>query len=167
MDSELAIPNQGSILVVGPTGATYEPGKCITVDLKNTVHSIVNNAMYEQDIVAKTGTPLSDNIIGFKAYYGLKNGSFIKADASSGVDFSLAGLTDKPQNLDNIRSVRVFLVARNPIKSIPIDGNCNTTVSNPTSWEGGPIVDLSVNPDWKCFHYKSIDFIVPLTNLST
>lgn len=124
-------------------------------ELKQNTYSIVNNELQEADDFNDTSTSIVGNIVAFKAYYGLIDGTFVKADNSSGKDFGV--LTADTIKL--IRSIRVFMVSKNPIKDI-----CNPTLTAPVSWLNGPVVDLSADPNWKCYHYKSIDYIIPLIN---
>lgn len=134
-------------------------------NFKSITYSIIGDSLQEYDGVSGVTNKVADNIILLKAYYGLSDGSFVKADNSSGTDWSVAGLADNPNSSEAIRSIRVFMLARSPLITLKdSSGNCTTTAVMPVSWEGGPVIDLSADVNWKCYSYKKIDFVVALRN---
>ncbi len=42
---------------------------------------------------------------------------------------------------------------------------CDATKVPPTSWDGGPALDLSSNPDWQCYRYRTFSLVIPLKNV--
>lgn len=132
---------------------------------KSITYSIVDGTLQESDSISGSKDKVADNIILLKAYYGLTDGSFVKADNSSGKDWSISGLEGNPGQSVAIQSIRVFMLARSPLianKGVP--GQCTATTKMPVSWEGGPVVDLSNDYNWRCYKYKKIDFVVALRN---
>ncbi|MFZ6687739.1 PilW family protein [Undibacterium sp. SXout11W] len=137
--------------------------------IKNLTYSLNGTSLQVNDAVA--GTPASlvaDNIVMVRFYYGLKDGSFVAANSknNAGTDYSPAGLKATPSNLKNIKSIRMFIVARSPVLNKPGAKNiCTTTTSAPSSWTGGPVIDLSTTANWGCYRYSTSDLIVPLKNV--
>lgn len=130
-------------------------------DLKLITTSVVNNTLQESDGISNTTVNVADNVVFFKAYYGLTDGSFVQATGA----YSPSNLAASATNTAKIRSVRVFMVARSPVfNKKNAAGNCDATTAAPTSWNGGPTVDLTGITDWQCYRYKTSDFIVPLRN---
>jgi type IV pilus assembly protein PilW len=123
------------------------------------------NTLEETEAVAATTAALADNIVAFKVYYGLDDGSYQKATGA----WSAASLNTNAANVLRIRSVRVFLVARSPVLVKPnAAGVCDATSDvnpMPSSWVGGPTVDTSLlSADWQCYRYKATNFVIPLRN---
>ena len=137
--------------------------------IKNLTYSLSGTSLQVKDAVAGTAaTMVSDNIVMVRFYYGLLDGSFVAANSknNAGTDYSPAGLTATPANLTNIKSIRMFIVARSPVlNKTDSSGNCTTTSSAPLSWTGGPVIDLSATANWGCYRYSTSDLIVPLKNV--
>ncbi|MFC5401012.1 prepilin-type N-terminal cleavage/methylation domain-containing protein [Undibacterium jejuense] len=137
--------------------------------IKNLTYSLNGTSLQVVDAVAGTpATLVSDNIVMVRFYYGLVDGSFVSADKNNnaGTDYSPAGLTATPANLKNIKSIRMFIVARSPVlNKTDSNNNCTTTTTAPVSWTGGPTIDLSSTNNWGCYRYSTSDLIVPLKNV--
>ena len=136
-------------------------------DLKYVTISVdKNNNLTEVDAVSGVTTIISSNIVFFKAYYGLNDGTFQEADNSSGTDWSQAGMTSA--NRDKVKSLRFYVIARAPVLNKPnaTTGVCDTTTTVPKSWDTDLTIDLSktTTDDWKCYRYQAGDFIIPLKN---
>jgi len=154
--TDSALHNAGS-MVLGLNG------------IKNLTYSLHGTSLQVIDAVAGTSATLvSDNIVMARFFYGLVDGSFVAANAknNTGTDYSPAGLTASPANLKNIKSIRMFIVARSPVlNKTDSNNNCTTTLTAPTSWTGGPTIDLSGTANWGCYRYTTSDLIVPLKNV--
>jgi type IV pilus assembly protein PilW len=63
--------------------------------------------------------------------------------------------------------VRITVVARAPHREKPATagGACDATTVAPVSWAGGPAIDLSADPAWQCYRYRSITLTIPLKNV--
>lgn len=87
--------------------------------------------------------------------------------AGEASDWTPAGLQATPGNMKRIKAIRVAIVARNPLMEKPENKalGCVTTRTAPTSWLNGPVIDLTANPDWKCYRYKVYQTIIPLHNV--
>lgn len=143
--------------------------------IRNLTYRIVTTAnkdyglLEEFDSISNTTTNIIDGLALMKIYYGLNDGTFVAANTNNSavVDWTAAGLMASPANRARIKSVRLFLVARSPVYNRKDDaGNCATTAVVPTSWDGGPTVDLTGIPDWQCYRYRTADLIIPLRNIS-
>ena len=66
-----------------------------------------------------------------------------------------------------IRAVRIAVVARSAHRERPkvAGGACDATPAAPSTWAGGPALDLSADPDWQCYRYKTLLLTIPLKNL--
>jgi hypothetical protein len=148
--------------------------------IKNISMKVVNNTLQEVDSfrLNSSGTAIvnqiSENIVLFKAYYGLNDGTFVPATGT----WETASLTT--ETTARIRSVRVFLVARSPVLNKKnTAGKCDATDNDHKviiSWKGlnadgsansdldGPTLDVSTLTDGQCYKYTKSDFIVPLRN---
>ncbi len=63
-----------------------------------------------------------------------------------------------------VLALRLAIVARSgqPEKPNPTTLQCNTTVVGPTTNLG--VIDLSADPNWKCYRYKTFETVVALRN---
>ena len=130
-------------------------------ELKLVTHSIVNNTLQEYNAISDTTTKIAANTVFLKAFYGLTDGTFVRATGS----WTNSGLVATGSNINRIRSVRVFLVVREPVLNVKnTTGDCDTTLAAPTLFDDTVTVDLSATTDWKCYRYKTVDFIIPLLN---
>ena len=41
----------------------------------------------------------------------------------------------------------------------------DATPAAPTAWAGGPALDLTADPDWQCYRYKTLLLTIPLKNM--
>lgn len=68
-------------------------------------------------------------------------------------------------NILRIKAVRIAVVARSALSEKAIGDSCATTASPPISWTGGPTIDLSADPNWSCYRYKTYQTITPFRNV--
>jgi type IV pilus assembly protein PilW len=141
------------------------------------------------DLAGTGGTPtaVTDNIVSIKALYGFDTrvGDNFKPEDSTQIgkwsatmlDADNDGVSGGPGDYQRIVAVRIAVVARNKAPERPAAGQaCSTTPDRPVLFaaaqpSGVPIV--SVTPtvavagdtvDWKCYHYRVFENIVPIRN---
>lgn len=152
-------------------------------DISYSTISVINNNLQVFNGIKNTTEVISSDIVYFKAYYGLSDGTFVPAKG----DWASLNKLVNPDgtivvgSINYIKSLRIFMVSRSPIlnKKVKVgdDNICDTTKETElVSWLGhnsdgtlnsaldGPIYDISELTDGKCYRYKSIDFIAPLKN---
>ena len=118
--------------------------------------NLVTNAV---DVVA-------DNIVLLKAYYGTTNGLVPQIEQWVPATGAWAAPLDAA-HVSAIRAIRLAVVARSASAEKPstVGGSCDATPSAPTSWEDGPVLDLSANSNWQCYRYKVLTLVAPLKNV--
>jgi type IV pilus assembly protein PilW len=152
-------------------------------------YSIVNNQLVTRNLLLpdEPPTPISDGIVQMQAQYGY-SGTCASApitivpctigpSAASvpqlslgavdqwGDDFAPAVVPTPPQ-WRQIIAVRFVLVARSAQreKVNPATGACDTTLNMPVWSVNGKTIDLSADPDWRCYRYKTFEAVVPIRN---
>ncbi len=126
---------------------------------------------------------VADNIMSMQAQYGIApagaaaincwvnptaagtNPASVACPAGDAANWTPAGLQATPDNIKRIKAIRVAIVARNTMMEKATKGVCTTTATAPISWLNGPVIDLTSNPDWKCYRYKVYQTIIPLNNV--
>jgi type IV pilus assembly protein PilW len=69
-------------------------------------------------------------------------------------------------DVKRIKAVRIALVTRGALSEKPSSGtSCDTTTTAPTSWNGGPTINLSSISNWQCYRYKVHQTIIPMINV--
>jgi type IV pilus assembly protein PilW len=133
----------------------------------NWVTYRVNNGNFEQvDNITGTVSALAENVVALKAWYGTSNGVSPRIEQwTPGSGAWTAPLT--ALQVSAVRAVRIAVVARAPHREKPTvaGGPCDATTAAPASWAGGPAIDLSADPDWRCYRYRTITLTIPLKNL--
>lgn len=132
------------------------------------------------EVPGLTATPLVSNIVNIQAQYGLAatgsnvvncwvNATGAGTNACDGNDWSSTATATNmtAANAARIKAIRIAVVARSnlPEKPSVTGGACDATTQAPTSWSGGPTIDLSADPNWRCYRYKVFQTIVPLRNV--
>ncbi|WP_268907184.1 PilW family protein [Collimonas humicola] len=139
-------------------------------------YSVVSNTLQATDLGSTTAASLDSNIVSIKAQYGITSttvgdqsvANWVSATGSSHI--GVAGTTwasPAPADVLRIKAIRLAVVARSPLleKPAPNGGVCATTTAAPTTWSGGPTIDLSADSQWKCYRYKTFQTIIPLRNV--
>lgn len=139
-------------------------------------YSVASNTLQAQDLGSATAVNLDSNIVSIKAQYGITSttagdqsvANWVSATGSSNI--GVAGTTwaqPAPADVLRIKAIRLAVVARSPLMERPdaTTGACTTTTVAPTTWSGGPTIDLSGDPQWKCYRYKTFQTIIPLRNV--
>lgn len=139
--------------------------------LTQRTYSVVNGSLISQDYFSSTTqVQVSNNIVSLKAQYGISDaGSQVVNNWVSATNGGGAGNWATPlvADLKRIKAIRLAVVARSPLRERLAPGAtaCTTTTVAPTSWPGGPAIDLSNDPDWRCYRYRTFETVVPLRNV--
>jgi type IV pilus assembly protein PilW len=109
---------------------------------------------------------LAENIVFLKAQYGVSNGVSPQIEQWVSATDAWASPLDNA-HIAALRAVRIAVVARAPHREKPTvaHGPCDATPAAPQTWVGGPAVDLSADPDWQCYKYKTLLLTIPLKNM--
>jgi type IV pilus assembly protein PilW len=97
-----------------------------------------------------------------KAQYGIADvgsqnvNAWVSATAATGWNVLNSTL------LKRIKAVRVVIVARSAKMEAP-----GTTTVAPVAWPDGasPAIDLSANPDWQRYRYRTYQLVIPIRNM--
>jgi len=139
--------------------------------LTQRTYSVVNGSLVSQDYFSSTAqVQLSNNVVSLKAQYGISDaGSQVVNNWVSATSGGAAGNWATPlvADLRRIKAVRIAVVVRSPLRERLPDGAtaCAITTVAPESWPGGPVIDLSNDPDWRCYRYRTFETVVPLRNV--
>jgi type IV pilus assembly protein PilW len=119
----------------------------------------VNLITNEVDVVA-------NNVALLKAWYGTSNGTTSQIEQWVPATDAWANPLDAA-HVTTIRAIRIAAVARSqhPEKPSVVGGECDVTTVAPTSWPGGPALDLSGNSNWRCYRYRVLTLVIPLKNV--
>lgn len=117
-----------------------------------------------EDIGLSNPLDVADNIVMIKAQYGVSNSINLDVFEDWMPASKTPWTTPGPAEVKRIQSIRLFVVARSPLKERPVNGACNITTRVPQpSWVNPPAVSLS-GTDWQCYRYKAFETIIPLRN---
>ena len=165
---------------LSPGGLIYPPGvlddggyvyNLGNAPLTSVTYFISNNRLVRRDDMGDTTQlpDIADGIVQMKALYG------IDANADNQISTSEWTSTSPttPLGWQGLRAVKLALVARSALKekSDPATGKCTITEATP-QWHGaGPLgadvaLDVSADPDWKCYRYKIFQSVVPIRNMA-
>jgi hypothetical protein len=151
--------------------------------LIRTTFAVNALAQFTKTLNGGTTDIVADNIVSLQAQYGIAplgtqsincwvnptaantNPASTNCPAGDVADWTPAGLVTTPNNIKRIKAIRVAIVARNSLREKATNGVCTTTVTAPISWLNGPAIDLTANPEWKCYRYKVYQTIIPLNNV--
>ncbi|MBB3640808.1 PilW family protein [Variovorax atrisoli] len=134
--------------------------------LTQRTYYVAGGSLMSQDYFSSTSQiQVANNVVSFKARYGISDaGSQV---VNNWVSATGAWATPSVADLKRIKAVRIAVVVRSPLKERLPDGAtaCAITTTAPASWPGGPAIDLSNDPDWRCYRYRSFETVVPLRNV--
>lgn len=180
------VQNTGSTLTIDHTsaGSQYNPANPATSFAIAPIYSenavllnlgslrwrtwqITNGRLLLTDKATNVANEIVSDIVHMRAQYGVTNGANENIDqwVDSTGEWS-AAMLDRAHIL-RIRALRVALVARNPKKEKPtiVGGACDATAVAPTPWSGAVAVNLSADPNWRCYKYKVLKTVIPLKNI--
>jgi len=144
-----------------------------------------NNDLLVEDVshmVAQSAVVIASDIVNLQFQYGVAPANTQPGASSPSVDCwtdatgnacnSESGNWSIPSASDimRIKAIRVAVMARSPLQEKAASGvgaaaTCNITPVAPTTWVGGPAVDLSADPNWQCHRYRVYQTIIPLRNV--
>jgi type IV pilus assembly protein PilW len=155
-------------------------------------YSIVNNQLVARDVLRPdvAAVPISDGIVQFQAQYGFANACqmqpttivpcSINPTAANVPTINLGSANDQwgdalpaaptvinPADWRRIIAVRFVIVSRSVQreKTNPVTGQCDATPNMPVWSVNNQTIDLSADPDWKCYRYRTFEAVVPIRNL--
>ena len=116
------------------------------------------------------------NIVNIQAQYGVAPTGSQQVDCwtsaaatdtgcsiTAGSNWSAPPATD----VTRVKAIRVAVVARSALSERPsiVGGSCDTTVTAPISWDGGPSINLTSISNWQCYRYKVYQTVIPIINV--
>ncbi|MBY0579650.1 MAG: PilW family protein [Burkholderiales bacterium] len=141
----------------------------------------VSSGNLVQASTTNTGTttsPLVANIVNIQAQYGVSAAAGNQSvtcwtNATGNACNPASGDWANPNAADfqRVKAIRLAVVARSALKEKPKGSSCDATTSAPVAWPSvtgqttPPTIDLSSDPNWKCYRYKVYSTIVPLRNV--
>lgn len=118
------------------------------------------NTLEEVNNLTGASTVIADGVVGFKAQYGVTDGASTTVSSWA----PATGTYAEPAAADmlRVRAVRIGVVTRSP----ELDARCTTTNGVFTLWPDGPTVDVTQEPNWNCYKYRTFNLVVPLVNVA-
>lgn len=181
-------PNPNTAFTTAPsygTSAVVVPGAISRLNYQSFCNSLVsmdmNSGVGAPVCAGNTVTnaaPLAANVVNIQAQYGVIPASMVggiscwvnatgagtnACDGSDWVNPSFA-------NIKRIEAIHVAVTVMSPqIEKPSSTGACTATASTaaanyPVSWVGGPAIDVTGLPNWKCYRYKVFQTIIPIRN---
>jgi type IV pilus assembly protein PilW len=108
---------------------------------------------------------VATNVVTLQAQYGVTDG--INNVIRRWVDATDEWANPAADHITRIRAVRFSVVVRSDRKELLKDaaGDCAITTVAPSPWPDVPPLDLSADPDWRCYRYQVYASIAPLKNV--
>jgi type IV pilus assembly protein PilW len=128
-------------------------------------YSVINGALNATDLVTGTTIRVATNVVSLQAQYGVTDG--ISNEIRRWVDATAEWANPTADLVTRIRAVRFSVVVRSDRKELLKDtaGDCAITTVAPSPWPDVAPLDLSVDPDWRCYRYQVYASIAPLKNV--
>jgi type IV pilus assembly protein PilW len=128
-------------------------------------YSAAGGSLTARDQVTNTSVQVATNVLTLQAQYGVTDG--ISNIVRRWVDATNEWANPTPDLVTRIRAVRFSVIVRSARKEIIKDAanDCSTTTVAPAPWADVAPLDLSGDPDWKCYRYQVYASIVPLKNV--
>jgi type IV pilus assembly protein PilW len=153
-------------------------------------YSISANTLVSTSLFSNNAQSIADNVVHLRALYGLDDGTNNNTVTYNAVYAAGDGIVDRfvdaatfnglpSTKYQYLAAVRVVIVARSALPEKPSAGAgqpCDTTTAYPqwtgTAWNAANApalgfvteLDLSTDPDWKCYRYKTFETTIPLRN---
>lgn len=162
---------KATILGSDPTMVTYR----VTNNKLEVVNALVPDNTENVEI--------ADNIVQFQAQFGY-DGDATPTDGNVSPTAAIRPLIDTALAQDQwgdampngataaqwsrVVAVRYAIVARStqPERPDPVTGVCNATDTFPKWSSAGNVdIDVSAEPEWKCYRYRTFEVTVPIRNL--
>lgn len=131
----------------------------ISAGLRWITFRVNHNTLEEVDNITGAVMVVASDILALKVQYGVTNGvstSITNWTSATGT-YAAPSLPD----MQNVRAVRVGLLARSPDKNT----RCAASVGAPRLWPSGPSFDVTGTPDWQCYRYRAFNLSIPLVNV--
>lgn len=139
-------------------------------DWQDYRYEVVNNEL------RLNGSPIVSEVVNLQAQYGVSaiatSNQVNQWVNATGATWG-AAMTVADRN--RIKAVRVVVVVRNGLREKEnVTNTCTTNkgvINNgPCAWDdtdynAAPMIDLSTDPDWQKYRYKSFETIIPLRNM--
>lgn len=138
--------------------------------LTQRTYSVTGGSLMARDYFSSNAlVQVASHVVGLKAQYGISDvggqvvSQWVSATNGAAGNWALPTPTDAKR----IKAIRLAVVVRSPLKERLEAGqtDCSITTTAPPSWPGGPTIDLSNDPDWRCYRYRSFETVVPLRNV--
>lgn len=157
-------------------GRLYGLGRSPTV----SSYSVQNDQLVAQNVLTPGAAPLalSDGIVQFQVQYGYDGNldGAVPANAVSTASLALGNndqwgdampVAATAQDWQKVIAVRMAIVSRSmtPERPNPGTGVCEATSANPMWFARGIPIDVTANPDWRCYRYRVFEVTVPLRNM--
>ncbi len=129
-------------------------------------YRVTNGALEVVDNLTAAVDRLAENVVLLKAQYGTSNGTTPQIEQWVGATGAWAPPLDAT-HVAAVRAIRIVVVARSPHRERPTvaGGPCDATPVAPDSYPAGPAIDLTADPDWQCYRYKTLLLTIPLKNV--
>jgi type IV pilus assembly protein PilW len=160
--------NAGNPTAVFATAPLYAAGGAVIKagsGLTWRRYSVAGRALNATDLVTGTTIQVATNVLSLQAQYGVTDG--ISNEIRRWVDATDEWATPTANLITRIRAVRFSVVMRSPKKELARDssGECSVTTVAPQPWPDVAALDLSADPDWRCYRYQVYASIAPLKNV--
>ena len=142
-------------------------------------YSVVNDSLVVSNILLPgVADAISDGVVQLQAQYGYDdNGDNVVNNAAEvnvitpgmgrdqWADAHAAAMT--AQDWSRVLAVRLAVVARSmtPERPDPATNVCTATTVLPRWRTRGVDIDVTANPDWRCYRYRVFEVTVPLRNM--
>ena len=127
-------------------------------------YDVTGSTLNATDLVTNTAIAVGTNVVNLQAQYGVTDG--VSNEIRRWVDATAEWQNPTVDLIGRIRAVRFAVIARSPKREPNNDGtNCTTTPASPAPWVDAAPVDLSADPEWRCYRYQIFTSIAPLKNV--
>lgn len=160
--------NPGNPAAAFTTAPAYPAGS-IVYDIGQFTwlrYRVIQGKLEVVDLINNTVDVVANDVALLKAWYGTSNGGDMQIEQWVPATDSWANPLDAA-HIKEIRAIRIAAVARSqhPERPSVVGGSCDATTAAPTSWPGGPTLDLTANASWQCYKYRVLTLVVPLKNV--
>lgn len=162
-----AVSNNQLTFDAGASPNTAYPANSLVANIGGLTWNTwrINNSVLEVfNKFSNTTVTIADNVVQMQAQYGISNG--LSPNVQQWVDATGQWAALNSALISQIRAVRVAIVARSPVKEKPsvYGAACDATKQAPLPWPGGTAIDLSTDPNWRCYRYKVFKTVIALPN---
>ena len=155
-------PNPDATYTVSPT-YTNDALLMNTGNFRWMTWRINNNVLEVRNNITGVIETIADNIVQMHAEYGVTNG--VTDDIRQWVPATGQWANLNLAEIRRIRAVRIAIVARSPQRERAAGGACVTTTQAPIPWVGSASINLSADPNWRCYRYQVMKTVFPLKNI--